>query len=88
MNASRIILAAHRGDRKKHHENTMPAFEAALRFGADMIETDVHMTSDGHLVLIHEKPKAYLSLTSFRDEIHKKTATKNDSLKNLCQNGQ
>lgn len=55
MDGSRIILAAHRGDRKKHPENTMPAFEAALRFGADMIETDVHMTSDGHLVLIHDR---------------------------------
>ena len=55
MNGSRIILAAHRGDKKKYPENTMPAFESALRFGADMIETDVHMTKDGHLVLIHDR---------------------------------
>ena len=33
----------------------MPAFESALRFGVDMIETDVHMTSDGHLVIIHDR---------------------------------
>lgn len=46
----RIILAAHRGDRKHFPENTMPAFEAALRMGADMIETDVHMTRDGELL--------------------------------------
>ena len=55
MDGSRIILAAHRGDRKNCPENTMPAFEAALRFGVDMIETDVHMTSDGNLVLIHDR---------------------------------
>ena len=55
MDGSRIILAAHRGDKKKYPENTMPAFESALRFGADMIETDVHMTKDGHLVLIHDR---------------------------------
>ena len=55
MDGSRIILAAHRGDKKKYPENTMPAFESALRLGVDMIETDVHMTSDGHLVLIHDR---------------------------------
>lgn len=55
MDGSRVILAAHRGDRKTCPENTMPAFESALRFGADMIETDVHMTSDGELVLIHDR---------------------------------
>ncbi|MDD6142170.1 MAG: glycerophosphodiester phosphodiesterase [bacterium] len=46
----RVILAAHRGDRKHFPENNMPAFEAALRMGADMIETDVHMTRDGKLL--------------------------------------
>ena len=55
MDGSRILLAAHRGDRKRFPENTMPAFESALRFGVDMIETDVHMTSDGALVLIHDR---------------------------------
>lgn len=50
-----VILAAHRGDRKRFPENTMPAFESALRLGADMIETDVHMTSDGHLVIMHDR---------------------------------
>ena len=52
---NQIILAAHRGDRKRFPENTMPALENALRFGADMIETDVHMTSDGELILIHDR---------------------------------
>ena len=55
MDGSRIVLAAHRGDRKKYPENTIPAFESALHFGVDMIETDIHMTADGHLVLIHDR---------------------------------
>ena len=54
MNGSRVILAAHRGDRKNCPENTMPAFESALHFGVDMIETDVRMTKDGALVLTHD----------------------------------
>ena len=37
MTFDKIILAAHRGDRKKHPENTMPAFKAAIDFGVDMI---------------------------------------------------
>lgn len=55
MDGKRIILAAHRGDKKTCPENTMPAFEAALRAGVDMIETDIHMTSDGELILMHDR---------------------------------
>ncbi|MBE6688386.1 MAG: hypothetical protein E7588_03790 [Ruminococcaceae bacterium] len=55
MNGSRIILAAHRGDRFNYPENTMPAFESAVRLGVDMIETDVRMSKDGELVLMHDR---------------------------------
>jgi len=55
MTFDKIILAAHRGDRKKHPENTMPAFKAAIDFGVDMIETDVRMTKDGILILMHDR---------------------------------
>ena len=55
MNGERIILAAHRGDRKTAPENTMPAFEKALAFGVDMIETDIHMTKDGELIIMHDR---------------------------------
>ena len=54
MDGSRIILAAHRGDRKNYPENTIPAFEAAMRLGVDMIETDIHMTKDGSLIIMHD----------------------------------
>ena len=55
MDSKHIILAAHRGDRKNCPENTMPAFEAAHKLGLDMIETDLHMTADGELVIMHDR---------------------------------
>ena len=55
MDGTRVILAAHRGDRKFFPENTMPAFEAANRAGVDMIETDIRMTADGELIIIHDR---------------------------------
>ena len=55
MDGKRIILAAHRGDRYKAPENTMAAFESAIKFGVDMIETDIRETLDGELVIIHDR---------------------------------
>ncbi len=55
MKGQRVILAAHRGDRKRYPENTMPAFIASQRLGADMIETDIHLTLDGELVIMHDR---------------------------------
>lgn len=48
-------LFAHRGVMTHFPENTMAAFRAALAAHADGIETDVHLTKDGHLVLIHDE---------------------------------
>lgn len=50
----KIMLAAHRGYSAVYPENTMLAFREALKLDIDMIETDVHMTSDGELVLMHD----------------------------------
>ena len=49
-----IYVAAHRGWRDEYPENTMPAFEAAVALGVDQLETDVRVTLDGELVLIHD----------------------------------
>jgi len=35
-------------------ENTMASFEKALGLGADIIELDVHLSRDGHLIVIHD----------------------------------
>lgn len=54
QSTSNIYVAAHRGWSGKYPENTVEAFRAALELGVDQIETDVHLTRDGELVLIHD----------------------------------
>ncbi len=49
-----VIVISHRGEHLHHPENTMPAFEEAVRVGADYFELDVRTTSDGKLVLMHD----------------------------------
>lgn len=49
---TRYIL--HRGDQTAAPENSMPAFEAAGRSGAEFVETDVRETGDGVLVVSHD----------------------------------
>ena len=46
---------AHRGACGVYPENTLLAFEKAIEMGCDGIETDVQMTADGVLVLIHDE---------------------------------
>lgn len=48
-------IIAHRGSKGTRPENTLPAFAAALTDGADGIETDVHLSKDGHLIIIHDE---------------------------------
>lgn len=47
-------LCAHRGAMKTHPENTIPAFRAAVKAGAQMIEFDVWLTSDNKMVVLHD----------------------------------
>lgn len=49
-----IYVAAHRGWKAKYPENTLEAFRAALTLDVDQLETDVRVTKDGRLVLIHD----------------------------------
>lgn len=48
-------IIAHRGASFDAPENTLAAFKEAWRQGADGIETDIYLTSDGRLVCIHDK---------------------------------
>ncbi len=50
----RTLNIAHRGGRSLAPEATLPAYENAMRVGADVLEMDVHATSDGVLVVIHD----------------------------------
>lgn len=49
-----MIIAAHRGSSGSAPENTLAAFRAAVKAGADMIELDVRLTADRHLVVFHD----------------------------------
>lgn len=52
---TKITLTAHRGYRAKFPENTMLAFEEALKLDVDSIEMDVRMTKDNEIVVIHDQ---------------------------------
>ena len=47
------LVLAHRGANKVAPQNTLPAFQKALDFNADGLETDVHLSLDGHIVICH-----------------------------------
>ena len=49
-----IPIVAHRGASKDAPENTIPAFKEAWLQGADAIEGDFHLTSDGEIVCVHD----------------------------------
>jgi glycerophosphoryl diester phosphodiesterase len=62
------LVYAHRGDAAHAPENTMAA---AIEAGADGIEFDVHATSDGHLVVVHDYELA--RTTSGEGLVHERT---------------
>jgi glycerophosphoryl diester phosphodiesterase len=48
------FIIAHRGDSAHRPENTLAAFASALEVGADLVEFDVQLSRDGHVVVIHD----------------------------------
>ena len=48
------LVGGHRGNPAEQPENTMASFSSAMELGVDLIECDVHMSSDGELVVIHD----------------------------------
>lgn len=48
------IILAHRGDKTHAPENTLPSFSQAIQKGADAVELDAKLTSDGHVIVIHD----------------------------------
>lgn len=47
-------IVAHRGASLRYPENTLAAFRAAVRAGADVIELDARLTADGVPVVMHD----------------------------------
>jgi len=52
---NKILKIGHRGANGYEPENTLVSFEKAIEMGADGIELDVHLSSDGHLIVIHDE---------------------------------
>ncbi|WP_321473825.1 glycerophosphodiester phosphodiesterase [uncultured Paludibaculum sp.] len=52
--APKILVHGHRGARAMRPENTIPAFEYAIKAGADFLELDLAVTKDGILVVSHD----------------------------------
>lgn len=48
------LRLAHRGSRILWPENTMGAFQGALDYGCSYIETELHVTKDGVIVVFHD----------------------------------
>lgn len=48
-------LVGHRGACEVTPENTMASFQRAYQDGADIVEMDVRLTADGHVVVIHDE---------------------------------
>lgn len=53
-NRAKPYLMAHRGNRVLCPENTLAAFRQAIADGADILETDLHLSADGVFVCIHD----------------------------------
>jgi glycerophosphoryl diester phosphodiesterase len=54
MAQQEFMAIAHRGASEYAPENTFAAYDLALGMGANHIEIDVHLTSDGEVVVIHD----------------------------------
>lgn len=50
----RPLAMGHRGASGSAPENTMASFQRAKDLGADAVECDVHLSADGHLIVIHD----------------------------------
>ncbi|TGJ78796.1 hypothetical protein E0Z10_g9962, partial [Xylaria hypoxylon] len=59
----------HRGFKAAAPENTMAAFRAATEAGVEALETDLHLTRDGVVVLCHDETlqRCYGSKAKVRD---------------------
>ena len=73
----RPLIIAHRGASGYEPENTLRAFELAIKQRADMIELDLHASSDGEVMVIHDDDltvttdlKGLLSRTTRAELLH------------------
>jgi len=53
--ADDFLVIAHRGGRSLGPENTLYTFKRAIELGTDVLEIDLQTTSDGALVILHDR---------------------------------
>ena len=51
---NKVKFAAHRGYMEKYPENTIRAYKEALKHDIDQVEIDLHMPSDGEIIMMHD----------------------------------
>jgi glycerophosphoryl diester phosphodiesterase len=51
---SPVLRVGHRGAKGHAPENTLTSFNLAFELGVNAVETDVHLSKDGEVVLIHD----------------------------------
>ncbi len=68
---NRPMVIAHRGNTVNAPENTLAAYQIAVEEGAEMIETDVHISKDGRLVIMHDSSLG--RTTNFTGYVHEYT---------------
>jgi glycerophosphoryl diester phosphodiesterase len=54
LNFTDMLKIAHRGAKAYEPENTLQAFQKALDLHSDGIELDVHLSADGHIIVMHD----------------------------------
>jgi glycerophosphoryl diester phosphodiesterase len=52
--SERPLVIAHQGGELLAPSNTLTSFQQAVDLGVDVLEFDIHITKDGHLVTIHD----------------------------------
>lgn len=50
-----VLAVSHRGDWRYAPENSLMAVQRCIDLGVDVVEIDVRLTKDGHLVAMHDK---------------------------------
>ncbi len=65
------LIFAHRGANSFAPENSIPAFEAAIRIGCDGIEMDVRLTASGDIIIFHDR--RLNRMTGCRGNVHQMT---------------
>jgi glycerophosphoryl diester phosphodiesterase len=68
---SQVLNIAHRGFTKNYPDNTLEAFDAAIKLGVDGIECDVHETADSRFIIFHNddidgRPIAEMKMAEIR----------------------